>query len=208
MKVLHVNSSPRGAHSSTLSVTNTFLDSLKAKFDDLELEHLNLFDTDLPAIAGENIDTKYGILMGQSPSPSQQASWQQIEKLIQQFMDADILVISSPMWNFGISYALKYYIDAIVQPGYLFKYNEQGMPEGMVSGKRMICITSRGADYSENSPFNAYDFQVPYLRAIFGFIGITDIEFINAQPLDIGPDIRSQALEAANTQAQTLAANY
>ncbi len=208
MKVLHINSSPRGASSSTLSVTNAFLEGLKSKHADLEIQHLNLFETDLPAVAGENIDAKYGLMMGQNLTPSQQSSWQKLEALIQEFLAADVYVITAPMWNFSIPYVLKYYIDSIVQPGYLFKYNEQGIPVGLVEGKRMICVTSRGGDYSEKSPFHAYDFQIPYLRAIFGFVGITEIEFINAQPLDIGPEIRTQALAAANSQAQSLAANY
>jgi FMN-dependent NADH-azoreductase len=75
----------------------------------------------------------------------------------------------------------------------------------MVHGKRMVCITSRGGDYSANSPFHAYDFQEPYLRAIFGWIGISNIEFINAQPTDITPQIRQQAVEQAIEDARLLA---
>ncbi len=67
--------------------------------------------------------------------------------------------------EFWDPYALKYYIDAIVQPGYLYRYNEQGIPEGLVKGKKMIVVTSRGGDYSENSPLHSLDFVEPYLRA-------------------------------------------
>jgi FMN-dependent NADH-azoreductase len=109
------------------------------------------------------------------------------------------------MWNFGVPYALKYYIDAIVQPNYLFRYNEQGQPEGLVKGKKMVCVTSRGGDYSENSPFRPYDFLEPYLRAIFGWIGITDVEFINAQPMDFTLEIRQSAIKLAIENAKTLA---
>ena len=71
----------------------------------------------------------------------------------------------------------------------------------------MICVTSRGGDYSEKSPFHAYAFQEPYLRAIFGFVGITDMHFINAQPMDITPELREAAIAAAIEEARSLAAN-
>jgi FMN-dependent NADH-azoreductase len=102
---------------------------------------------------------------------------------------------------------LKYYIDSIIQPGYLFKYTDQGQPVGLVCGKKMICVTSRGGDYSKKSPFHAYDFQEPYLRAIFGFVGITDMYFINAQPMDITPQLRESAIAAAIEDARSLATN-
>jgi FMN-dependent NADH-azoreductase len=123
-------------------------------------------------------------------------------------LSADIYLISSPMWNFGISYALKYYIDSIIQPGYLYKYNDQGQPVGLIHGKKMICVTSRGGDYSEKSPFHAYDFQEPYLRAIFGFVGITDMHFINAQPMDITPELREAAIAVAIEESHHLVATY
>ncbi len=111
------------------------------------------------------------------------------------------------MWNFTIPYVLKYYIDCIVQPGYVFRYDEMGRPVPMVHGKKMVCVTSRGGDYSPGSPFHPYDFQEPYLRAIFGFIGITDVDFINAQPMDITPDLREMSSLSASQQATALAAD-
>lgn len=75
----------------------------------------------------------------------------------------------------------------------------------MVDSKRMICITTRGGGYSPGTPFHAYDFQEPYLRAIFGFIGITDIEFVNAQLMDITPELREAAIADALQRADDLA---
>lgn len=95
----------------------------------------------------------------------------------------------------------------MVQPRYLYRYNEQGQPIGMTLGKKMVVITSRGGDYSANSPFHAFDFQEPYLRAIFGFVGITDIQFVNAQPMDITPAWREAAMAAAFQSVQECVAN-
>ena len=144
-----------------------------ARHADLEVEVLDLFDVDLPSMAGDNIESKYTLMSESIIDKRHEQSWKQIEYFIEHSKSADAYLLTVPMWNFSIPYTLKYYIDAIVQPGYTFRYNEQGYPEGLVKGKNMVCVTSRGGDYSPDSPFNAYDFQEPYLRAIFGWIGIS-----------------------------------
>ena len=143
-------------------------------------------------------------MTGQQLEDHQKSSWEQIEASIELFLDTDIYLITTPMWNFGIPYALKYYIDAIIQPGYLYRYNEQGIPEGMVKGKKMICVTSRGGDYSAASPLHSLDFVEPYLRAIFNFVGITDLHFINAQPMDISIATRRTAIQNAIEEARKM----
>lgn len=205
VKVLHVVATPRSDVSNTLRVSEALLDALGSQREDLQIETIDLYRHDLPGVAGENIENKYLLMGGASLDDTQVQAWKDIEDLIASFMAADLHVISAPMWNFSVPYALKYYIDAIVQPGYTFRYDEQGRAIGMVEGKRMICITTRGGDYSPGTPFHAYDFQEPYLRAIFGFIGITDIEFVNAQPMDITPDLREKAIADALQRADDLA---
>lgn len=191
---------PRATSSNTLRVANAFFTALMEEQSDCSVETLDLFADDLPKVAGDNIQAKYTLLMGAPIDPRHLESWAQIELLIERFLAADVYVISVPMWNFSIPYALKYFIDAIVQPGYLFRYNELGVPEGMVFGKKMIVITSRGADYSTNSPLHNYDFMEPYLRGIFGFVGVSDIEFVYAQPVDIH-QFRDAAIHQATTDA-------
>jgi FMN-dependent NADH-azoreductase len=204
MKLLHVLATPREHESNTMQVATAFLESLHAKVADLSVDTIHLFTEDLPAVAGKNIKTKYSLMTSRPIDKSHQDSWRQIELLIERFLSADIYLISTPMWNFSIPYALKYYIDCIIQPGYLYKYDEHGQAVGLVHGKRLICVTTRGGDYSEKSPFHAYDFQEPYLRAIFGFVGITDMHFINAQPMDVTPELRQAAITAAIEEARSL----
>ena len=208
MNLLHIIASPRGHGSNTLRVANAFLESLQARRGDLSIDVIDLFHRDLPAVAGENIETKYTLMVGQPIDKRHQESWKQIELKIKRFMRADLYVVSAPMWNLSIPYALKYYIDAIVQPGYLFRYNELGQAIGLVQGKAMVCITSRGGDYSEHSPSHAYDFQEPHLRAIFGLVGLTDMHFINAQPTDVTPELREAAIATAIAQARRLAVDH
>src|SRR5258705_10446141 len=145
MKVLHIVASPRTDASNSMRISETFLGALTAGLAECEVEVLDLFNEDLPAMAGDNIETKYTLLQGKPIDHNHVESWQAIERLIARFLAADAYVISTPMWNFGIPYALKYFIDSVVQPGYLFKFNEAHIPVGLVHGKTMGCVTTRGS---------------------------------------------------------------
>jgi FMN-dependent NADH-azoreductase len=182
--------------SNTGRVSSVLLEEFHAAYEDLTVHTLDLYSADLPAVAGVNIKSKYALMTGQPLDDAARSSWGQIERTIEQFLDADIYLLTVPMWNFSIPYALKYYIDAIVQPGYLFAYDEFGQPHGLALNRRMVCVTSRGADYSA-PPAAALDFVEPYLRTIFGFVGITEIQFFNVQPMDISQDSRRSAFRSA-----------
>lgn len=201
MRLLHIVATPRGLASNTARVSSVFLEALQDKRDDVTVETLDLFSADLPAVAGTNIESKYKLMTGQTLDEAASRSWRQIESTIEKFLAADIYLLTTPMWNFGIPYALKYYIDAIVQPGYLFKYDENGAPIGLVEGKKMVCVTSRGGDYS-SGPLQAYDFVENYLRTIFGFVGITDMSFFNVQPMDISVETRAAAHKSAISEVR------
>lgn len=206
MKLLHIIATPRSEQSNTLQISKAFIDSLHAKHTDLVIEEIDLFNHDIPSVIGSNIEAKYTLMLGQPVPVSHSDGWSKIEALIDQFKSADLYLITAPMWNFTVPYALKFYIDAVIQPGYLFAYNEQGQPYGMASGK-MVCITTRGGDYSPATPMVVFDFLEPYLRAIFGFVGISEIHFVNAQPMDITPEWRVSALAKAIEEAKLLGEN-
>jgi FMN-dependent NADH-azoreductase len=207
MHLLHIISTPRSHESNTIRISNTLIEELYGRYPDLTVTVLDLFKADLPAIAGANIESKYKLMTGQALDTYHQTSWDAIDATCRQFLEADIYVITTPMWNLSVPYALKYYIDAIVQPGYLFRYNEHGAAEGLLKDKKMVVVTSRGGDYSPDSPLHAYDFLVPYLRAIFGFVGIADLHFINAHGMDISAAVRRVSQLKAIGEARALAAN-
>jgi len=149
---------------------------------------------------------KYRLLGGADLDEEQRASWAAIIAYIEQFRAADLVVLSTPMWNFSIPYRLKHYIDIIVQPRYLFKYTAQGAV-GLADKTRMVVIAARGSDYPPDSQAATFDYQEPYLRTIFGFVGITDITFVKAEPLDaLGPDVTAQVLKRAGMELTGLAA--
>jgi FMN-dependent NADH-azoreductase len=187
-------------------VSQAFLEVLRSRPGEVDIEEVDVFRDDLPRVAGDNIEAKYTVMAGHPIDPNHAESWLRIEQLIAQFKSADAYLISAPMWNLSVPYALKYYIDCIVQPSYTFRYNEVGQVVPLVVGKKMLCVTSRGGDYSPGTPSHPYDFQEPYLRGIFGFIGITDINFIHAQTMDITAQMRESSLAAAIDEARALAA--
>ncbi len=206
-QLLHVISTPRGLASNTGRVSSALLEAILEQDDGVNVTTLDLFKADLPSVAGRNIESKYKLMTGQAlDDEASRHSWREIERTIEQFLAADVYVLTVPMWNFGIPYVLKYYIDAIVQPGYLFRYDPDGSVEGLVHGKKMICVTSRGSDYS-SEVMRSYDFVEIYLRTILGFVGITDIHFFNVQPMDISRDLRMAAQRAAIGEVREYAAS-
>jgi FMN-dependent NADH-azoreductase len=205
-QLLHVIGTPRGLASNTGRVSSALLEDILEQDDDVVVTTLDLFKSDLPSVAGRNIESKYKLMTGQALEGPYKESWREIERTIEQFLAADLYLLTVPMWNFGIPYVLKYYIDAIIQPGYLFRYTETGAVEPLVHGKKMICVTSRGGDYS-SEPMKAFDFVESYLRTIFGFVGITDIRFFNAQPMDVSRDIRVAAQRVAINEVREYAAS-
>lgn len=206
MKLLHIIASPRGEKSRTLNVSNQFLDSLKTTHPDLSVEELDLFKVKLPEVLADAVEAKYTLMGGGTLNEDSKSSWQEIAKLSNDFLSYDAYLISSPMWNFTIPYKLKHYIDIIMQAGILFAYSEKGV-EGLAKDKKMFCVTSRGSDYSEGTHMHQFDFQEPYLRSIFGFAGITDITFLNAQPLDFAPAITEASIAKAKEEAVLMASN-
>ncbi|MEO0897648.1 MAG: NAD(P)H-dependent oxidoreductase [Bacteroidota bacterium] len=204
MRLLHINASPRKENSRTLEISTEFLNSLQEKVSDLSVKTINVFEENLPAINGLEANTKMLLMGGVAIDEQAQKAWESIDAYSRDFVSHDGYLITAPMWNFGLPYQLKHYIDVIVQAGILFHYTANG-PEGLVKGKKMYVITSRGGDYSQDSPMNQFDFMENYLKSIFGFVGIYDVSFIHAQPLDLGPELKEQGMNKAKESARELA---
>ena len=109
------------------------------------------------------------------------------------------------MYNFSIPTTLRAWFDHVLRAGQTFSYSEAG-PKGLLEGKRVIVVESRGGLYSEG-PAQAIDFQEPYLRHLLGFIGLTDVTFVHAEKIGYGPDARDAAITAATAELRQLAAS-
>jgi FMN-dependent NADH-azoreductase len=204
-RLLHIIATPREDESRTLQVSEAFLESFQDSHRDWVIDELDLSKEELPSLSMKSISGKYVLLSGKDLYGTMKQTWGEIIQHIDRFKTADSFLISTPMWNFSIPYMLKHYIDLIVQPKYLFRYREDGSVEGLVKEKKMVVITSRGGKYEGKG--KSLDHQEPYLRTVFGFVGIEEIDFINAEPMDMGVDLREQKLTEAKIQAREAGKN-
>ncbi len=124
-------------------------------------------------------------------TPAQQAIANESDALIAELKSADVIVFAVPMYNFSVPSTLRAYFDHIARSGITFRYTEKGA-EGLLNGKKTYVFLSRGGVYPESA-----DTQLPYLKQFLGFIGLTDIEFVLAQGLDMGPESRERGLAVA-----------
>ena len=136
-------------------------------------------------------------------SPHQREVAALADAIIAEVEAADVIVIAAPMYNFTISSTLKAWIDHLARAGRTFRYTAAG-PEGLLKGKKVFIVTGRGGVYSGQSPARGMDFQEPYLRAILGFVGLSDVTFIHVEGLSISPESAASGLEHARKAVNDL----
>lgn len=203
-KVLHIIATPREESSRTLRISRSLINKIQRRFGNVEIDSLNLFTEKLPELNVTRVGGKYMLMSGQELTGDALASWEQIKAHINRFLAADIIIISTPMWNFSIPYLLKHYIDIIAQPGFTFRYTEKG-PEGLAGNRDLFIVSTRGGDYTAGTPAAAYDQLEPYLKQVFSFIGFKDIKFISAQPMDAATEqVRETKISEAIALAESL----
>jgi len=186
MNLLRIYSSARIENSKTRMLTDFFIKELKQK-NTFSLESRDV-GTNPP-----NFPTNEFIKANYTPKVNRTNKMKNILKpsdlLIRELFNADKIIIASPMYNFSISTTLKAYIDTIIRVGKTFQLNKNGTMQGLLNKKKVIVITSRGAmSYKTGEAFHSFDFQENYLRAIFQFLGITDILFVHAEAQDFGSE--------------------
>ncbi len=189
-KILHVISSPRGEASNSIKLGNAIIDKLKEQhsetavtvrdltkgpFPHLEEAHLNAFFTPVEQHTEENKE-----------------AIRHSNEAIKEIFDADILVIDAPMYNFSIPSTLKSWIDHIARAGITFRYTAEG-PEGLIKGKKVYLAVTTGGVYS-SGPMTSADFVAPYLKAVLGFLGLTDVVVNRAEGFAM-PDLQAEALQ-------------
>ncbi|GLH76670.1 FMN-dependent NADH-azoreductase [Bradyrhizobium sp. SSBR45G] len=124
------------------------------------------------------------------------------QTLVEEFLASDVIVIGAPMYNFSVPSQLKAWIDRVAQVGRTFKYTETG-PVGLSGGRRVIVASTRGGMYS-SGPAAVMDYQEAYLKAFFGFLGIANVKFVQAERLSRGGEVRGDALRAAQASIQQI----
>ncbi len=198
--VLVVNSSASGDASVSRSLVRQAVSRLLAQDPTLRVVTRDLGASPVPHLTAETVT---GVRGAEATTEAEAAARALSDALIAELEAADVIVIGAPMYNFGIPSTLKAWFDHVLRAGRTFRYSAAG-PEGLLKGKRAIVVESRGGLYSEG-PAQAMDGQEPHLRTMLGFMGITDVAFVRAERLGLGPEAREQAIASALAELELLA---
>ncbi len=194
MKLLHLDSSLLGDASASRQLSRAIVERLQRDLPGLEAIYRDLDAAPLPHLTGADLAA------GRQPANGLDEAASAVAKtnaaVLQEFLDADIVVVGAPMYNLGVPSVLKAWIDRISIAGVTFRYTEKG-PEGLAGGKRVVIASTRGGLYAEGSPGAALDFQETYLRTVFAFLGVTDVQVVRAEGLALGPEQRHASLQVA-----------
>ena len=185
MNILHLDSSVLGQNSASRALTAAIVARLLRDTPNAQVLHRDL--------AGEHALPH---LDGASLAKSDPTEAARSARVMEDFLAADIVVLGAPMYNFGIPSQLKAWIDRVAVAGKTFRYTAEG-PQGLAGGRKVIVAATYGGQHPVESGRN---FVEPYLRQVFGFLGIDDVEIVSAEGLNISPASRSQALDAAQAR--------
>jgi FMN-dependent NADH-azoreductase len=203
-KLLYIESSPRKIRSKSIAVAKAFLGAYQAAHSNDEIVTLDLWEKALPEFDGFTIDAKYQVMHGQDFTDEQEQAWQKVVDLCDEFKSADKYVLSLPMWNFGIPYKLKHYIDVIAQPGQTFSFDPTTGYSGLVTGKPLVAIYARGGAYS-SPEMKGLDYQKGYLDVLLGFLGFEDVQALVVEPTLGAPEEVRSMETAVMDEARRLA---
>lgn len=204
--VLHVVGSPR-EHSASTALAKHFLEHYGRANPNDEIMTCDVWSS-LHEFQGTAADGKLKTMAQMQLSEDEAQQFGAARPYIEQLKRADKLVVSAGMWNFGVPYGLKHWIDLIVQPGQTFGFNPETGYFGMVEGRPVQFLLATGGDYSKDSPMASWDMFAPYLDLIFGFIGFTDRRFVVQSNTVLPPEISGPARERAFAAAADAASKF
>ena len=174
----------------------------------LDVTRIDVFAEALPPLGPGMIEGRYARIMGHDVAPDIAQDWDRIDAVGRHFLGHDAVLIATPMWNFGIPYPLKHYIDCVTQPGIAFTNNAAGEVIGHAAGRPAMIIAASAMDIVPGGPLAPFDHQLAYLERWLGFIGVHDIHSLRVAPT-YGPESEVQAtVAAACERAAAMARNF
>jgi len=203
-KLLHIVSSPRAGLSKSSALAQAFINAEQLKNPDIEIDILNIWDQPLPDFDGDSAAAKMTFFGVGEMYNTAQSAWDEIVQITERFKSADHYVLSVPMWNGGIPYRLKQYIDIITQPGLLFGFAPETGYQGMLQNKKATVFYTSGVWAPGAAPQFGTDFHSSYLGWWLDFIGVDDIDSIRFQPSLLTAD-PEKSFEEALAKAQRAA---
>ncbi len=205
--LLHLSASPRGERSDSLAIARTFLQTVAAERPDIRVDEWDLWDGSLPAFGADAAAGKYAVFAGAEHTPAEAAAWADVRRTFERFAAADAYLFSVPMWNHGIPYVLKQFIDVVSQPGLLYGFDPEAGYTGLLTGRQAVVIYTSGVYGEGRSPEFGVDFQQPYLDSWLRWAGVEEIESVSFRPTLATADPeagRRDALAAAVAAARGL----
>ena len=204
MRLLHIDSSALGGNSVSRQLTERLVAQWRATHPGTVVEYLDLA-VDAPThLSMDSLGFRIGP-KADGLTDVQRRENEISEKLVSQFLAADVVVVGAPMYNFSVPTQLKAWIDRVAQAGRTFTYTDKG-PKGLAGGKTVIVASSRGGVYSTNPALAGLDHQESYLKTVFGFFGVTDVQIVRAEGVAMGDAAKAQALSAADVTIKALKA--
>ncbi len=199
-QILIVESSPRGAESASRRLTGKLRERLRSLYPDAKFIEHDLAKETLPHL--DHLTVKAISTRDETEAESLKEALQLSDQLTDEVLSSDLLVIASPMWNFGMPSSLKAWVDHVVRAGRTFRYAGAGV-EGLAQGKKAILVLASGGVFTEE-PWKSWDTVEPYLRQILGFIGIDDVQTVRAQGMNI-PALAPHAIPHGERTIEALA---
>jgi FMN-dependent NADH-azoreductase len=203
MNLLRIDSSAR-RNSVSRQLTQRFAEAWKKENPTGEIIERDLSKTNLPLITDEWVQSVHANQANLTPAQKQVLAAS--DELIDEVVKADTIVIGAPMYNFTIASPLKAWIDQVVRVGKTVLFGPNG-PQGVLEGKRVVVLTSRGGSFRPGTPTAQFDHQEPYLRHILAFIGLRDVTFIHAENQKPGA-LAESSRAAAIAQIQQAAVHH
>lgn len=197
MNILIVTSSAQGEASVSGQLAATFADQLRATHPGARITVRDVGRDPIPHLTEATVAG----IRAEGKTQAEIAARDLSDRLIEELREADLVVIASPMYNFGISSTLKAWFDHVLRARVTFRYTQDG-PEGLLGGRKVVVIESRAGFYGSGDPA---DSQEPHLRQMLGFMGLTDVTFVRAEKLAFGPEAASAAIAEATAQLEALA---
>ncbi len=178
MRLLEIQSSPRGESSDSITLTKSFIEACKSDNASIVVDTLNVWNESLPEFDYEAIGAKYKAVKHETMTEVESNVWERIQLLIRRFQNADRIVLGTPMWNFSLPYKLKQLIDLVAQRNYLFSYD--GKQYGpLLNVEKAVAVYTRGSHFLEGTPIPpSFDHQAPYLDFWLRLIGVRDLSSV------------------------------
>lgn len=203
-RLLHVSASPSGAHGRSGRVAAAFVDAFRDRYPEAEVDVLDLFSTTLPPIGAAAVRAKKNAALPTTAPADEASSWQQIREMVGRFAAANYYIFSVPMWNFGIPYPLKHFIDVVTQSGVTFRLSARDGYRGLLTGRRACVVYTSGVYWPGCPPQFGADFQSSYLNHWLDFLGVRPVIEVALRPTDFTDRIADD-LDRARAEARTAA---